>query len=112
MSRCWSQPCSTPVREVPSMPSATTGARARRAVPRLSAAALAAAVVLTGCAGGTDVEAGGEDDRFISGDGSATVFETDERDPVPDASGTTLDDDELSLSDYRGPDRVHRSRKR
>ena len=84
------------------MPSTTTGARARRAVPRLSTAALAAAIVLTGCAGGADVEAGGEDDRFISGDGSATVFEADERDPIPEVSGTTLDDDELSLSEYRG----------
>lgn len=84
------------------MPSTSTGARSRRAVSRPAAAVLAAVLALTGCAGGTEVEAGGEDDRFISGDGSATVFETGERDPAPDVTGSTFDGDELSLSDYQG----------
>lgn len=84
------------------MPSTSTGARPRRAAPRLPVAVLAAVLALTGCAGGTEIEAGGEDDRFISGDGSATVFEADERDPAPEVAGTTFDGDELSLSDYRG----------
>lgn len=84
------------------MPSTSTGTRRRRAVPRLSAAALAVVLALSGCAGGTEIETGGEEDRFISGDGSATVFEEGERDAAPDVTGTTFDGDELSLSDYSG----------
>lgn len=84
------------------MRSTSTGARSQWAAPRLSTAALAAVLALTGCAGGTEIETGGEDDRFISGDGSATVFEAGERDPAPEVTGTTFDGDELSLNDYRG----------
>ena len=84
------------------MPSTSTGTRHRRAVPRLSAAALAAVLALSGCAGGTEIDSGGEDDRFISGDGSATVFDQGEREPAPDVTGTTFEGDELSLSDYAG----------
>ncbi|SIO90451.1 TlpA disulfide reductase family protein [Nocardiopsis sp. JB363] len=84
------------------MPSTSTGTRRRRAVPRLSAAALAAVLALSGCAGGTEIESGGEEDRFISGDGSATVFETGEREAAPDVSGTTFEGDDLALSDYQG----------
>ena len=63
---------------------------------------LAAVLTLSGCAGGTEIESGDEEDRFIAGDGSATVFETGERDAAPDATGTTFDGDELSLSEYEG----------
>ena len=84
------------------MPSASTGTRRRRSVPRLSAALLAAVLALSGCAGGTEIQTGGEEDRFISGDGSATVFDEGERDSAPDVTGTTFDGDEISLSDYGG----------
>ena len=84
------------------MPSTSTGTRRRSAVPRLSAAISAAVLALSGCAGGTEIQTGGEDDRFISGDGSATVFEMGERDSAPDVTGTTFEGDELSLSDYEG----------
>ncbi|WP_460772483.1 TlpA family protein disulfide reductase [Nocardiopsis nanhaiensis] len=84
------------------MPSTSTGTRRRRAVPPLSAAALAAVIALSGCAGGTEIESGDEEDRFIAGDGSATVFEAGERDAAPDVTGTTFDGDELSLSEYEG----------
>ena len=84
------------------MPSTSTGTRRRRAVPRLSAAALAAVLALSGCAGGTEIETGGEDDRFISGDGSATVFEAGEREAAPEVTGTTFDGEDLALSDYAG----------
>ena len=84
------------------MPSTSTGTRRRRAVPRLSAAALAAVLALSGCAGGTEIESGGEEDRFISGDGSATVFDTGERQAAPDVTGTTFEGDDLALSDYQG----------
>lgn len=84
------------------MPSTSTGTRRGRAVPRLSATALAAVLALSGCAGGTEIESGGEEDRFISGDGSATVFETGEREPAPDIEGNTFEGDDLALSDYEG----------
>lgn len=83
------------------MPSTSTGTRRRRAVPCLSAA-LAAVLALSACAGGTEIQTGGEEDRFISGDGSATVFEAGERDAAPEVTGTTFDGDALSLSDYEG----------
>ncbi|MBR8742847.1 TlpA family protein disulfide reductase [Nocardiopsis sp. MG754419] len=71
-------------------------------MPHLSAAAVAVVLALSGCAGGTEIQSGGEEDRFISGDGSATVFEAGERDAAPDVAGTTFDGDDLSLSDYQG----------
>ncbi|MER6626151.1 TlpA disulfide reductase family protein [Streptomyces sp. NPDC000931] len=84
------------------MPSTSTGTRRRRAVPFLSAAAVTAVLVLSGCAGGTEIETGGEEDRFISGDGSATEFEPGERAAAPEVTGTTFEGDELSLSEYEG----------
>lgn len=79
-----------------------TGARPRNSAARAVAAVSAAALVLSGCAGGNEVQTGGEDDRFISGDGSATVFDAGERDPVPDVEGTTFEGDDLAVSDYEG----------
>lgn len=84
------------------MPSARIGARSRRAVTRLAAVAAVSVLALTGCAGGNEIEAGGEDDRFISGDGTATSFPADERVEAPDFSGTTLDGDAIALADYAG----------
>ncbi|MET9780773.1 TlpA family protein disulfide reductase, partial [Nocardiopsis alba] len=65
-------------------------------MPLLSAAVLATVLALTGCAGGTEIQTGGEEDRFISGDGSATVFEAGDRVPVPEVGGTTFEGDELA----------------
>lgn len=79
-----------------------TGARPRNSAAHAVAAVSVAALVLSGCAGGTEVQTGGEDDRFISGDGSATVFDAGEREPVPDVEGTTFEDEDLALSDYEG----------
>ena len=79
-----------------------TGARPRSSASRAAAAVSVAALALSGCAGGTEVQAGGEDDRFISGDGSATVFDAGERDPAPDVEGTNFEDEDLALSDYEG----------
>ncbi|MCY9787395.1 TlpA family protein disulfide reductase [Nocardiopsis sp. EMB25] len=81
------------------MPSARVGARP--CVPRLAVTAIAAALVLTGCAGGTEIQ-NTDDARFISGDGSATAFDPGERLEAPDVTGTTLDGEEISLSDYEG----------
>ncbi|MFE6388814.1 MULTISPECIES: TlpA disulfide reductase family protein [Nocardiopsis] len=84
------------------MPSTSTGTRRSRAVPRLAAAGLAAVLALTGCAGGNEIQASDEENRFISGDGSATTFETAERTEAPEVTGTTLDGEEVSLGDYEG----------
>jgi thiol-disulfide isomerase/thioredoxin len=84
------------------MPSTSTGTRRSRAVPRLAAAVAAAVLALTGCAGGNEIQASDEDNRFISGDGSATAFAAAERTEAPEVTGTTLDDEEVSLSDYEG----------
>lgn len=84
------------------MPSTSTGARHGRVGSRLAAAAVAAALALTGCAGGNEIQATDEDNRFISGDGSATTFETAERVEAPEIEGTTLEDEEVSLADYEG----------
>ncbi|WP_227014595.1 MULTISPECIES: TlpA family protein disulfide reductase [Nocardiopsis] len=84
------------------MPSNSTGARRRRAVPRLAASALAVALALTGCAGGNEIQASDEDSRFVSGDGSATSFEAADRVEAPEVTGTSLDGDEISLGDYEG----------
>ncbi|OLT26098.1 oxidoreductase [Nocardiopsis sp. CNR-923] len=81
------------------MPSARVGARPR--APRFAASAVATALVLSGCAGGTEIQSN-EDQRFVSGDGSATAFDTAERLAAPDVTGTTLDGDEVALSDYEG----------
>lgn len=79
-----------------------TGARPRNPAARVVAAVSVAALVLSGCAGGNEVQTGGEDDRFISGDGSATTFDAGERDPVPGVEGTTFEGEDLALSDYEG----------
>ncbi|WP_152486990.1 TlpA family protein disulfide reductase [Nocardiopsis halotolerans] len=84
------------------MASTSTGRRRRSAVPRLAAAALASVLALTGCAGGNEIQANNEDQRFIAGDGSATAFEAAERVEAPDVTGTTLGGEEISLSDYEG----------
>ncbi|WP_017609863.1 TlpA family protein disulfide reductase [Nocardiopsis xinjiangensis] len=84
------------------MRSTRTGARPRSSATRAVAAVSVAALVLSGCAGGTEIQAGGEEDRFISGDGSATVFDAGEREAVPDVEGTTFEDEDLALSDYEG----------
>ncbi|WP_051049431.1 TlpA family protein disulfide reductase [Nocardiopsis kunsanensis] len=79
-----------------------TGARPRNSVARTVAAVSVAALALSGCAGGNEVQTGGEDDRFISGDGSATAFDAGEREPAPEVEGTTFEDESLALSDYEG----------
>ncbi|NKY96678.1 TlpA family protein disulfide reductase [Nocardiopsis alborubida] len=84
------------------MPSSTPGTWRHRAVPRPVTIALAAVLALSGCAGGNEIQATNEDQRFVSGDGSATTFETAERTEAPDVTGTTLDGEEVSLSDYEG----------
>ncbi|WP_026123300.1 TlpA family protein disulfide reductase [Nocardiopsis chromatogenes] len=84
------------------MPSRRSGALCRAG--RLPAAALAAALLAAGCANDPAETAGsgGEDSRYISGDGTATEFAPDERVDAPAYTGETLDGEEASLADYEG----------
>ncbi len=75
----------------------------RRLRVRLGAAAAAALVALTGCAGGGEVDSGeNEDERFIEGDGSSTAYEPADREAAPEVSGETLDGDNVNLADHHG----------
>ncbi|TDQ54883.1 TlpA family protein disulfide reductase [Actinorugispora endophytica] len=77
------------------------GARVRAAL-RCGAAALALSAAAAGCAGGVDTGATAADDRYVSGDGSSTLFTPDERQDAPVIEGETLDGEAVSLADYSG----------
>lgn len=83
------------------MPFTSPGPRVRAAVLR-GVAAVAVLAALVGCAGKVDTGAASEDDRYISGDGSSTLFPAAEREPAPRVEGETLDGDPVSLADYSG----------
>jgi thiol-disulfide isomerase/thioredoxin len=76
--------------------------RARRAA--LLAAAVAGAVLLTGCAADTAGEpvGGGNDQGYVAGDGTITVVPRADRVPAPELSGPTLDGATWSLADQQG----------
>ncbi|WP_223839668.1 TlpA family protein disulfide reductase [Nocardiopsis deserti] len=63
---------------------------------------LAAGLALTGCSGGASSEADTADAASDTADGNATVFTADERTDAPEITGTTLDGEEVSLTDYDG----------
>lgn len=65
----------------------------------MSAAALMAAVVLTGC--GSDVGSTGGN-GYIDGDGTITVLPVAERKKPGDVSGETLEGEDISLADFAG----------
>lgn len=71
---------------------------------RLTALAgcLVAAMVLTGCAGGGDIAAGGGDQGFVAGDGSIVLIPPDQRVVAPALSGPTLDGGSFDLARQRG----------
>ncbi|KUP98049.1 TlpA family protein disulfide reductase [Thermobifida cellulosilytica] len=83
------------------MPFTRPGSRLRAAALRC-AAAVAVLAALAGCAEGVDTGAASEDDRYISGDGSSTLFPVEEREQAPQVEGETLDGDRISLADYSG----------
>jgi thiol-disulfide isomerase/thioredoxin len=60
--------------------------------------ALVVALALAGCAGSSATDTGA---GFVSGSGTVD-FAPDERDPAPDITATTLEGEELSLSDFDG----------
>ena len=66
-------------------------------------AALAAVVVLTGaCTGDSDGSNSDGSVGFTQGNGSVLVLPSDDRQGAPTLSGTTLDGDEIALSDFAG----------
>ncbi|MFW5420549.1 TlpA family protein disulfide reductase [Nocardiopsis sp. CNT-189] len=85
------------------MPSPSTGARRRAGRFAAAATALTAAAALGGCAADpAQTENAGSENRYVSGDGSSTVFEAGERTRAPEVSGKTLDGEDVALADYRG----------
>ncbi|WP_018654712.1 TlpA family protein disulfide reductase [Actinomadura flavalba] len=74
-----------------------------RATPVRVAAAVAALGLLAGCAG-TSASGGpdGSGNRFVAGDGNVQKIRPENRKAGPQASGTTLKDEQLKLSDLRG----------
>lgn len=64
--------------------------------------AMAALVaVLAGCSSGRAIESG-DNQGFVSGNGTAKVIAAGEREPAPDVSGTSIDGQPLALSDFAG----------
>ena len=83
------------------MPFTRPGPRVRAAALR-GLAAVAVLAALAGCAEEIDTGAATEDDRYISGDGSSTLFPSEDREQAPAVEGETLDGDPVSLADYSG----------
>ncbi|MFI7500185.1 TlpA family protein disulfide reductase [Streptomyces sp. NPDC049687] len=65
------------------------------------AVAAAATLLLSACTSG-GVSGGGGDTNFIMGKDGISTVEKGKRDPAPDLSGKTIDDQQLSLSSYKG----------
>ena len=63
---------------------------------------VALSLALTACTDDTPELRTGNNQAFIGGDGTVTVMDPADREPAPDLSGTTLQGDELSLSEFDG----------
>jgi thiol-disulfide isomerase/thioredoxin len=73
----------------------------RRRTASFVASAVLIAVSLSACTADANVESG-DNQGFISGGGVAEVIPEADRHLAPEVTGTTLDGDHLSLSDYAG----------
>ncbi|UED84924.1 TlpA family protein disulfide reductase [Streptomyces profundus] len=65
------------------------------------AVAVVGLLALTACSGESAGPSGG-DSNIVQGTGQVTTVPVEDREPLPELSGETLDGDELSVSDYRG----------
>ena len=63
---------------------------------------VALSLALTACTDDTPELRTGNNQAFIGGDGTVTVMEREDREPAPDLSGTTLQGEQLSLSEFAG----------
>lgn len=70
----------------------------KASIVRAGLVALIATVVLTACSGGDSAAGSG----FVAGDGSLVTIDASQRKPAPDITGTTLDGQTITLSDYLG----------
>jgi len=68
----------------------------------LIAAAVCATLTLASCTTSSTPVSSGDGQGFVSGGGTATVIEPDDRRQAPDIQGVTLQGDPLSLSDFGG----------
>ncbi len=68
---------------------------------RRVAGALLCALALTACSASQASGPGGQ--RYVPGDGTASVFPPEEREPAPAVTGETLDGETLALADLDGP---------
>ncbi|WP_448072956.1 TlpA family protein disulfide reductase [Georgenia yuyongxinii] len=69
---------------------------------RSGLAAVAAAVVLAGCAPGGTAQDSGTDSGYVAGDGSFATWDTAGRAAPVDLVGTTYAGDQIDLADWRG----------
>ncbi len=61
-----------------------------------------ALALVAGCSTAGPTPAGGDGQGFVSGDGSLSVVDPAAREPAPELSGTTLDGEQLALSELQG----------
>ncbi len=73
----------------------------RRRTSPVGVAAAVAVLALSACTG-TDTGAAASGRNFQAGDGSITVLTPDQRKPVGELRGSTLDGQQLDLASYRG----------
>ncbi|WP_244951251.1 TlpA family protein disulfide reductase [Ruania zhangjianzhongii] len=69
---------------------------------RTVAAALCALALLTGCAAAEDDPADGVEAGYVSGDGSIETWPAEERGAPVELAGTTYDEEQIDLADWRG----------
>jgi len=69
---------------------------------RRAVAGAAVLALVAGCSSPGPAPAGGDGQGFVSGDGSVLVVDPAAREPAPAVSGTTLDGEELALSELQG----------
>ncbi|MFF9687230.1 TlpA family protein disulfide reductase [Streptomyces sp. NPDC014623] len=77
------------------------GRAPRRRFTLLAATAVAGALVLSACGGGTKAGGGGNT-NFVTGSGGVSTVAKGERTDAPELDGTTLDGKALDITDYKG----------
>ncbi|HWU08150.1 MAG TPA: TlpA disulfide reductase family protein [Streptomyces sp.] len=79
----------------------SSGRAPRRRFTLLAATAVAGALVLSACGGGTKAGGGGNT-NFVTGSGGVSTVAKGERADAPKLDGTTLDGKALDITDYKG----------
>jgi thiol-disulfide isomerase/thioredoxin len=79
----------------------SSGRAPRRRFTLLAATAVAGALTLSACGGGTKAGGGGST-NFVTGSGGVSTVAKGERTDAPKLDGTTLDGKALDVADYKG----------